>query len=67
MADTNYTSADLAAIDEALKNGTKEVWFKGRKETFRSVDELMKQRAFIQNSLNSTTRVRRATVVQSDL
>jgi hypothetical protein len=47
-----YTQAQLEALQEALASGTLTVTYEGRSITYRSVQELQRAIAVVQNALN---------------
>jgi hypothetical protein len=63
-----YTASDLAVLEKALANPTKEIWFKGRKKTFRSAQELRDMLDYVKGELERAegSQTRRAVVIQSD-
>jgi len=60
MADTNFTTADLAAVDRAIVSGELRVKYRDREVEYRSIAELQKARAIILQALNGAPSVRRA-------
>lgn len=57
-----YTQADLDTIDQAIKDfhlkGVAQITFGDQSTTFRSIDDLLKMRAFVANALASTRKHR---------
>ena len=53
-----FTTADLAAIDTAIKTGARLVRFQDRQQEFQNTEEMLKIRSIIQSQLNPTTTVR---------
>jgi hypothetical protein len=47
-----YTQAQLEALQEAMASGTLTVTYEGRSITYRSVQELQRAIAVVQNALN---------------
>lgn len=49
-----FTSADLAAIDRAISSGASKVRFdSGREMTWRTMDELLRARAFVAGEIQN--------------
>lgn len=52
MADTpDFTQANLDAINIAIAQGAKEVWYGDKRVVYRSLQEMFQIRGLIQNSL----------------
>lgn len=50
-----WTTSDLEAIEESIKNGTSRVRYADREVTYRDLDELLKLRTLIQAELGVVT------------
>lgn len=50
-----YTQTDLDAVDAAIASGELRVSIDNRDVTYRSIDELMKARAFIAQNITANT------------
>jgi len=56
---TDWTQADLTAINAAIANGVTEVRYADRTVKYRSLDELAKVKAMMQRELGLATRPNR--------
>ncbi|MBL4761277.1 MAG: hypothetical protein JKY93_01090 [Gammaproteobacteria bacterium] len=59
---SNYTDADLAAMDKAIGSGALEVEHGGSRVKYRSLIEMMQARDFIAKSMQSTPNTPNHTV-----
>lgn len=50
-----FTSADLTAIENAIKTGHLTVKFRDQEITYRSIEDMMKVRAMIRDDLGEST------------
>lgn len=56
-----WTQSDLEAIEKAIATGARECWYGDKRVAYRSLDEMIRTRDMIRESLNlkdeNTTRV----------
>lgn len=52
---TNYTAAQLAALDAAIASGVKVVQYDGQRTEYRSMDELRAARKIVAQALNAAS------------
>lgn len=52
MASTDFSQADLDALNDALAKGIKEVRYRDKTLVYRSLDEMLQLRALMRRCLN---------------
>lgn len=54
-----FTVADLDILDNAIKNGTKEVRINGKSKVFQNLDQMIEARKFIADLLADALKTQR--------